>query len=213
MPLYVISILHGLFGAMFALRWVATRRAGSRLHHGPSIENSGPLHVGTAPHAAITLGLQVLAMALLYFALVLTLLRVRPDPLMIGTPLFPPQRLIGAALMLLADCLLAWTMLVFGSWRLLARIGPTHELVTTGPFGLVRHPNYLAMNLLALGSFLWIPTPWVLVGVVAVAVTSEARARAEERLLIETFGERYEIYLRAVRRWIPTLRRRHQARW
>src|SRR5207237_2301335 len=125
-------------------------------------------------------------------ALVLTLVRVRPDPLMIGTPLFPPQRVIGATVMLLADCLLAWTMLVFGSWRLLARISPTHELVTSGPFGLVRHPNYLAMNLLALGSFLWIPTAWVLVALVAVAATSELPARAEERPITEPSGERVD---------------------
>ena len=207
MPLYVIDILHGFFGAMFVLRWAASRRARSRLESGSLLTSNGPMQVGTAPHAAITLALQLLAMGLLYLALVLTLLRVRPDLLMIGTPLFPPQRVVGATVMLLADCLLAWTMLVFGSWRLLARIGPTHELVTSGPFGLVRHPNYLAMNLLALGSFLWIPTAWVLVALVAVAATSELRARAEERLLIETFGERYENYLRGVRRWIPVLHR------
>jgi protein-S-isoprenylcysteine O-methyltransferase Ste14 len=146
-------------------------------------------------------------MGLLYVALTLTLTRSRPDTLLIGTPLFPPQRALGAAVMLLADCLLAWTMLVFGSWRLLARIDPTHELLTSGPFGLVRHQNYLAMILLALGSFLWIPTAYVLVALGAVVVTSELRARAEERLLIETYGERYERYLHRVGRWIPALHR------
>ena len=103
---------------------------------------------------------------------------------MIRTPLFLPQRAVGATVMLLADCQLAWTMLVFGSWHLTARIGPTHELVTSGPFGLVRDPNDLAMNLLALGSFGWIPTPCVLVRLVAVAATRSAASPVSSAKLL-----------------------------
>ena len=78
-------------------------------------------------------------------------------------------------------------------------------MVTSGPFGLVRHPLYLAWMLLALGSFVWIPTVWVLGGLVAVVAASERRARTEERLLAATFGERYRAYLSRVWRWIPGL--------
>jgi protein-S-isoprenylcysteine O-methyltransferase Ste14 len=161
--------------------------------------------VGVAPHAIADLALQVGAFALLYLASGLTLVALRPDPWLVRTPLVPAQRVVATMVMVLGDGLLAWTLIVFGSWRLLARIEPTHRLVTTGPFGLVRHPNYLALILLALGTFLWIPTPWVLVAFVGVVLTSERRARAEERLLEETFGERYRAYLGRVRRWLPGL--------
>ena len=158
------------------------------------------------PRDALTRSeLHLAAWGLLYVTSGLTLAQIRPDPWLVRTPLFPRQPVIGAVVMLLGDSLLTWTMLVFGSWRLLARIEPTHQLATSGPFRLVRHPNYLAMMLVALGTFVWIPTPWVLAALVALAAVSERRARAEERLLMETFGEGYRSYLRRVQRWIPGL--------
>jgi protein-S-isoprenylcysteine O-methyltransferase Ste14 len=205
MPLYVIFVLHGLFGALFVLRWAGSRRARTGRDAAALATADGPERVGAAPHAVADVALQFVAIGLLYLALELTVVGIRPDPWLLRAPLFPPPRVVGAAVMLLADGLLAWTMLVFGSWRLLARIGPTHTLVTSGPFGLVRHPLYLAWMLLALGSFLWIPTAWVLGGLVAVVAASERRARAEERLLAATFGERYRAYLSRVWRWIPGL--------
>ena len=205
MPLYVIFVLHGLFIATFVLRWAASWRARSVRQGGTSRTTTRPEQVGTAPHATTDLALQLAAVGLLYVASGLTLVALRPDPWLVRTPLFPRQPVLGAVVMLLADGLIAWTLLVFGSWRLLARIEPRHQLVTTGPFGLVRHPNYLALILLALGTCLWIPTPWLLGALVAIMLTSERRARAEERLLVETFGERYRAYRGRVRRWIPGL--------
>jgi protein-S-isoprenylcysteine O-methyltransferase Ste14 len=204
-PLYVIFVLHGLFIATFVLRWAASRRARSVRQAGAGSTAERPEQLGTAPHATIDLVLQLAAVGLLYATSGLTLVAIRPDPWLVRTPLFLRQPVVGAVVMLLGDGLIAWTLLVFGSWRLLARIEPMHQLVTTGPFGLIRHPNYLALMLMALGTFLWIPTPWVLGALVAIVLTSERRARAEERLLVETFGERYRAYRGRVRRWIPGL--------
>jgi len=104
-----------------------------------------------------------------------------------------------------AAALLAWALLVFRSWRLLARIERGHQLCTTGPFRLVRHPIYLAFTLLAVGTFLWAPTVLVLVGVALVALTGDLRARTEERLLCEVFGDEYRQYQGRVPRTIPGL--------
>ena len=205
MPLYVIFVLHGLFIATFVLRWAASRRGATGRQGFADSTAEGPARVGAAPHASTDVVLHLAAWGLLYVTSGLTLAQIRPDPWLVRTPLFPRQPLVGAVVMLLGDSLLVWTMLVFGSWRLLARIDPMHHLATTGPFGLVRHPNYLAMLLVALGTFLWVPTPWVLGALVAVVAVSERRARAEERLLAEAFGERYRAYRRRVRRWIPGL--------
>jgi protein-S-isoprenylcysteine O-methyltransferase Ste14 len=37
------------------------------------------------------------------------------------------------------------------------KIEPGHQLATNGPFRLVRHPIYLGVDLMVLGTALWIP--------------------------------------------------------
>ncbi|HYL05466.1 MAG TPA: isoprenylcysteine carboxylmethyltransferase family protein, partial [Thermoanaerobaculia bacterium] len=109
----------------------------------------------------------------------------------------------GAILMLAAAALAAWALAVFRSWRLAARIERGHELCTGGPFRWVRHPIYLAMDLLALGSWLWAPTATAGLGAVLVALAGDLRARTEERLLHDTYGQAYDTYLRRARRFVP----------
>jgi protein-S-isoprenylcysteine O-methyltransferase Ste14 len=203
-PLYVIQVLHAAFWAIPLARWLIARQSRSRRAQqvDPSLIDSPEMR--TAPHAAGLLGLQFVAFALFYLALGLTLLvPLSRDPAHLATPLFSPQRLVGAVVCLMAVGLHLWAVALFRSWRVLARLSTDHQIATRGPFGLVRHPIYLAMDLLALGSFLWIPTPWVLCGVVAVIATSHVRARSEEALLLAEFGEVYSDYARRVRRWIP----------
>lgn len=113
------------------------------------------------------------------------------------------RSMVGAALLLCASLLMAWSIVGLRSWRLLPTVDAEHELCTTGPYGLVRHPMYLAIDLLAVGSAVWVPTPLVLIGAVALAIGGDLRARIEERALLEAFGERYRNYLRRVRRTVP----------
>jgi protein-S-isoprenylcysteine O-methyltransferase Ste14 len=113
--------------------------------------------------------------------------------------------LSGAFLLLLAIVLLTWSLWVFRSWRLLAELDRGHELCTSGPFRWVRHPIYLACDLLALGTAIWIGTPRVWVGAILVVLGGDLRARAEERILLAAFGERYRDYIRRSSRLIPGL--------
>lgn len=117
--------------------------------------------------------------------------------------LMPSQRAAGGLTMLAAAALAAWALAVFKSWRLQARIGPRHELCTAGPFRRLRHPIYLAMDLLALGSWLWLPTAAVAAGAALVAWSGDLRARGEERLLLRAYGARYESYRRRTWRFLP----------
>jgi protein-S-isoprenylcysteine O-methyltransferase Ste14 len=82
----------------------------------------------------------------------------------------------------------------------------TTGLITTGPYRLVRHPIYLGLALLAMGEALafgsWPACFIVLSGIVPTFVW---RARAEEKLLIRTFGQRYEDYRQRTRMIIPHL--------
>ena len=116
---------------------------------------------------------------------------------------FGPREVIGAVVIQLGTLLSQWTLRTFRSWRVPAEIGVSHQLQTNGPFAWVRHPIYLAMNLLCLGSFIWRPHPVLLAGFVLGWIVGELRARAEEGLLIAHFGDDYRAYMTRTRRFLP----------
>jgi protein-S-isoprenylcysteine O-methyltransferase Ste14 len=59
------------------------------------------------------------------------------------------------------------------------------------------------MNLLAIGSAIWVPTPILAAGVVLMLVGGDLRGRAEEKLLASEFGAAYTDYCRRTRRFLP----------
>jgi protein-S-isoprenylcysteine O-methyltransferase Ste14 len=92
------------------------------------------------------------------------------------------------------------------AWSFVPQADQGTSLVTTGPYHLVRHPIYLGLALLALGEALafgsWPALVVVLFGIVP---TFAWRARAEDKLLERTFGERYAVYRQRTRMIIPRL--------
>ena len=91
----------------------------------------------------------------------------------------------------------------FASWRFRAEIGPGHQVATGGPFRFVRHPIYAGMDLLALGTAVWIPSWIVWLGFALMVLGSDLRARAEEPLLEEAFGDAYRDYRGGTYRFLP----------
>ncbi len=51
---------------------------------------------------------------------------------------------------------MVWALDYFRSWRFRAKLDEGHQLATGGPFRLLRHPIYMGLNLLALGSAFWV---------------------------------------------------------
>jgi protein-S-isoprenylcysteine O-methyltransferase Ste14 len=92
------------------------------------------------------------------------------------------------------------------AWSFVPKADQVTGLVTTGPYRLVRHPIYLGLALLVMGEALafgsWPALMIVLSGIVP---TLAWRARAEEKLLSRTFGERYAAYRQRTRMMIPGL--------
>jgi protein-S-isoprenylcysteine O-methyltransferase Ste14 len=115
----------------------------------------------------------------------------------------------------LSGCLLALTgaALVLRSraelgpaWSFVPKAGEGTGLVTTGPYRLVRHPIYLGLALLAMGQALAFGSwPALMIAVSGIVPTFAWRARAEEKLLDDTFGERYAVYRRRTKMIIPHL--------
>ena len=78
----------------------------------------------------------------------------------------------------------------------------TPELVTTGPYALVRHPIYGGMLLALLGSAIGQSALWLL-PLVLYGPRFIRSARREERLLLERFPERYQAYRQRTRMLLP----------
>jgi protein-S-isoprenylcysteine O-methyltransferase Ste14 len=97
-------------------------------------------------------------------------------------------------------------LLIFGWSKIYRARG---QLVTTGIYGYVRHPQYLGFLLLTLGmNVLWIAISTVLLWPI-LAILYYRLAKEEDKELEERFGEEYRKYKRMVPMLIP---RMHRAR-
>jgi protein-S-isoprenylcysteine O-methyltransferase Ste14 len=189
----LVYALHLAFWAPFVIRGRIDRAAG-RGTPGPAAHR--------APGATGWLALHTAAVVVMYLGIGLGLFAGGRRTL--GSPAAAwAASSLGVLAILAATALVAWTMLVFRSWRLRAELDDEHELCTSGPFRWVRHPIYTAMLALAVGSVALVPTALTAAAVVLMAVSGDLRARAEERILLGAFGERYRGYAEGTRRFVP----------
>lgn len=91
-------------------------------------------------------------------------------------------------------------------WTYQARVVEGHELITQGPYSLVRNPIYLGMFGMLISTGLAVGRWPVVIGCAIVfLVGTEIRIRTEEKLLREAFGEKFEEYARNVPALFPRL--------
>ena len=94
------------------------------------------------------------------------------------------------------------------SWRIGVDPEERTELVTSGPFALVRNPIFAAMLPTSLGLVLLVPNVVAIAGFVALVVALELQTRAvEEPYLVATHGDEYLTYASRVGRFVPGLGR------
>jgi protein-S-isoprenylcysteine O-methyltransferase Ste14 len=78
-------------------------------------------------------------------------------------------------------------------------------VVRKGPFGIVRHPIYLAVLLIYFGlTAITFSLAGLVLAIVAIFFYN-FEARYEEKLLLAKFGKDYEKYMTEVPRWLPRL--------
>jgi protein-S-isoprenylcysteine O-methyltransferase Ste14 len=115
---------------------------------------------------------------------------------------------LAIGFLLLAN-VLAWsgTRSLGRQWRLDAGLNAEHQLVTAGPYRIIRHPIYASMLCLLLGIGFLI-TPWALFGIALALflVGTEIRVRVEDALLASRFGETFREYAGRVSAYIPFVR-------
>ena len=92
----------------------------------------------------------------------------------------------------------------FGSGIL--RIEEGHRLVTSGVYGVVRHPIYSGGLIAVVGIYTAFRSLVVLVAVTAVYfVVIRHRLLFEEEMLVEEFGDEYRDYMKKTKRLIPLI--------
>jgi len=123
----------------------------------------------------------------------------------------PPAmaRIVASMALLPAAPILAWLSVkhLGRQFRIRAGLYEDHELVRTGPYGLVRHPIYASMLAMLLGTLLLLTRwPWTAISLGLFAAGTEVRVRVEDNLLASRFGGDFEEYRKAVRAYIPLVR-------
>lgn len=90
------------------------------------------------------------------------------------------------------------------NWSITLQICEKHELISHGPYALVRHPMYTSFLLMALGQAFLLAN-WVvgLAGVIGFAILFFLRVDKEERMMLEIFGPEYRAYMDRTKRIIP----------
>jgi protein-S-isoprenylcysteine O-methyltransferase Ste14 len=91
-------------------------------------------------------------------------------------------------------------------WSLAARVVEGHQLITAGPYQIVRNPIYTGMLGMLLATGLAV-SHWIglAAGLIVFVIGTLIRVRSEEKLLREMFGEEWEAYARRVPALVPFL--------
>jgi protein-S-isoprenylcysteine O-methyltransferase Ste14 len=97
-------------------------------------------------------------------------------------------------------------ILISSAWRVLYQAQRQGELVMTGPYAHVRHPQYLGFVLVMFGFLLQWPTLLTLVMFPVLVWMYVRLAHQEEQEALATFGEEYARYAKEVPGFLPRLR-------
>ena len=123
------------------------------------------------------------------------------------------MRWLGVGVALVGFALLQFSQRTLGeNWSDAPRLVQGQQMITAGPYELIRHPIYTSFFLI-LGSLLLISANWF-IGGVWIAMTGldvAARTRTEETLMFEQFGEHYRAYARRTGRLFPRIIKRQGA--
>jgi protein-S-isoprenylcysteine O-methyltransferase Ste14 len=117
----------------------------------------------------------------------------------------------GALLYFPGMAFLLWARLTLGKYYFVstvagAQLFADHQLVTTGPYAIVRHPMYVGLALAAWGALL-IYFTWTTVYFACFAPLLAFRAYREEHALAAEFGEQWQAYCKRVPPFIPRVRK------
>jgi protein-S-isoprenylcysteine O-methyltransferase Ste14 len=111
---------------------------------------------------------------------------------------------IGVVLNLAGLLLAVWARVYLGrNWSGVVTIKEDHELITSGPYRVVRHPIYTGLLLAFVGLAVARGEWRSILGVIIAAAAFWRKLRIEERWMRERFRDKYQTYSQRVCALIP----------
>jgi protein-S-isoprenylcysteine O-methyltransferase Ste14 len=117
---------------------------------------------------------------------------------------------IGGLLYFLGLTFVLWGRLTLGTFYNVsssfgAPLFTNHQLITRGPYSLIRHPMYMGIFITGIGGIFLYRT-WTLLFITLNMLGLIIRARREEQALGKEFGEQWQEYCRRVPAFFPRIR-------
>jgi len=122
-------------------------------------------------------------------------------------------RWIGGFVTCIGIALFGWAHYALGAnWTAVLALSQEHELVTQGPYRLVRHPMYSAFFTIGIGLFL-LCANWIIAFLYLGTLTLmyAFRVSKEEEMMISRFGETYRQYMQKTGRIFPRLEKHERS--
>ena len=102
----------------------------------------------------------------------------------------------------LAFCI--WARFTLGrNWSGVVTLKGGHELITSGPYALVRHPIYTGLLTMFVATVMVLGHVAGIIAAPLVFVSFWIKLRYEEKVMLEKFPDEYATYQRRVKRLIP----------
>ncbi len=122
-----------------------------------------------------------------------------------GDPHFSPLHLLSTGL------IFGGFILLSSAWKVLYEAQRSRSLATTGPYAVIRHPQYVAFVLILLGFIVQWPTILTLLMFPVLVYMYVRLARREEREVLAEFGETYARYAANTPAFLPRIGRKAPA--
>lgn len=111
---------------------------------------------------------------------------------------------MGLALDLVGVLFAIWARLTIGrNWSHIMALKEKHELVQTGPYGIVRHPIYAGMLLAVLGVAMTTSSLASYLGFICMLIGLLVRVQSEDRLMAKQFAEAHSAYRQRTKKLVP----------
>jgi protein-S-isoprenylcysteine O-methyltransferase Ste14 len=111
---------------------------------------------------------------------------------------------VGAAITVAGILFAVWARRHIGAnWSRFVTIKQDHELITTGPYALVRHPIYTGLLTAFLGTAIATTQLRGLIAFALIAISLLYKLRLEEQWMRAQFGDTYADYSRRVAALVP----------
>jgi len=112
--------------------------------------------------------------------------------------------IVAIAFTLMGFAIAIWARLYLGgNWSASVTVKEHHQLIQTGPYGVVRHPIYSGISLAGVGLAVLNGDVRSVAGLALMVLGWRAKFRLEETFMTEQFGNQYLEYKKHVKALIP----------